>query len=67
MYIVKKNNNKTKAPATIMGYPIVKEYKYLGIWFDNRMSFDKHYEEIKIKVEKGMKIVNVLKWKKAST
>ena len=41
MYIVQKNNNKNKSPQQIMGYPIVKEYKYLGIWFDNRMSFDK--------------------------
>ena len=36
------------------------------MWFDNRLSFQKHYEEVKIKVEKGMKIVNILKWKKAS-
>ena len=61
MYITLKNDIRSGQRQHILGFPIVKEYKYLGIWFDNRLSFDRQYEERKKKVEKGIKIVNILK------
>ena len=33
---------------------------------DGRMSFQKHYEVVKDKIEKGLKMLDILKWKKAS-
>ena len=50
----------------ILGYPILEYYKYLGIWIDYKMSFDKQFEVTKEKIVKGMKMINIMKWKKCS-
>ena len=42
MFYKKKNNRKrSQENNEIMGYPRVEEYKYLGIWIDSKMSFQK--------------------------
>ena len=49
----KKRRGKVKAQEfeqqkkTYMDYPIVMEYKYLGIVFDEALKFDKHLDRIK--------------------
>ena len=35
----KRRKNAENEEKEITGYPIVEEYKYLGIWLDSRMSF----------------------------
>ena len=62
-----KKKGKTKGVTDIEGYPCLPEYKYLGMWIDERMSFEKHYEEVKKKIEKGIKMINIMKWKRSST
>jgi len=37
----KKRKNKYKMEKEIMEYPVVEEYKYLGIWIDEKMSWNK--------------------------
>ena len=45
-------------------YPIVRKYKYLGIIIDETMKFKFQLEYMEEKIKKGMKIVNIMKWKK---
>ena len=46
-----------------MGIPVVTEYKYLGMWIDEKMNMKKHIKEIEHKTEKGEKVLNILRWK----
>ena len=62
----KKKKKKIKKDKEIMGYPEVDEYKYLGIWMDSKMTFERQYKETKCKIEKGIKMINIMKWKKCS-
>ena len=39
----KKKKRKRLKDNDIAGYPIVEEYKYLGIWMDQKMTFEKQY------------------------
>ena len=43
------------------GIPIVRKYKYLGIIIDEKLSWQDHLEYIEKKVEKGLKMVKILK------
>ena len=45
------------------GYPIVGQYKYLGVIFDESMKFDMHLNSIIGRMEKGLKIIKLLLWK----
>ena len=67
MFIKKRKDSQYQLRQEINGYPIVKIYKYLGIWFDERLTFDHHIAVIKEKIEKGLRLVDLMKWKKAST
>jgi hypothetical protein len=51
----KRGRNK-KTGAYYEGYPIKKEYKYLGVIIDNRLNFIPHLNYIKEKIKKGIKI-----------
>ena len=63
----KKNNKKTlNEIKNIEGYPIVENYKYLGIYIDDRMNMQKQMDHIKTKLQKSIKLVKILKWKNAS-
>ena len=59
----KKNSNHKEE---ILGFPIVDEYKYLGLWIDETMSFDKQIIETEKKIEKGMKMMQIMRWKRTT-
>ena len=61
--MLKENENNEKE---IAGFPIVREYKYLGVWIDEKLNFNKLIEEIESKLKKSIKMVNIMKWKKSS-
>ena len=50
--------------SDIMNYPIKTEYKYLGVYLDINMKLKFQLDTVKKKVEKGMKMINILKWKR---
>ena len=52
----KKKKSKVRT-VQILGYPVVENYKYLGIWIDEKFSFEKQYLETKAKIEKGTKLI----------
>jgi len=39
-------------------------YKYLGIWIDETMKFKHQIDRTREKIKKGMKMIELLKWKK---
>ena len=41
MFVKKRNSKVKETRRDIQEYPIVEEYKYLGIWIDYKFSFDK--------------------------
>ena len=41
-----KNDNR----KDIEGYPVIQKYKYLGIYIDEKMSFNSHIEYINSKI-----------------
>ena len=45
----------------------MEKYKYLGVMFDESLSFDKHLEHITSKIEKGLRITKLLLWKGLDT
>ena len=48
MFLKKRDYKKSRKEYDhIMDIPIVKEYKYLGIWMDDHFSFTKQIMEIK--------------------
>jgi len=57
-----KYNNYQK----ILEFPVVREYKYLGIYIDEKLNFAKQIEATEAKIEKGMKMVRLMKWKKTT-
>ena len=62
----KKKKTKEEEEKEIMDYPIVREYKYLGVWIDEKLNFNKQMEEVEKKVKTSAKIINMMKWKKSS-
>ena len=56
--------NKKDVKEDVEGFPIVERYKYLGIWLDSSMNYEYQLEEMRKKIEKSMKIINIMKWKK---
>jgi len=65
--MVYRKRKRKELAKEIRGYPVVESYKYLGIWIDNKLSFDKQIKETERKIEKGMKMINIMKWKKTTT
>ena len=61
--IHKKNSKRSKKRKEVKGYPIVNEYKYLGVYIDSKMSFRPHLEYIRKKIDNGFKLINIMKWK----
>ena len=49
------------------GYPILSEYKYLGVVIDSKLSFKPHLKYIRKKIDNGFKLINIMKWKKLGT
>ena len=41
IFYKRKLSKNSENNANIMGFPIVKIYKYLGIWIDEKMNFTK--------------------------
>ena len=66
-HIKRKVKRKAGGSHQFEGYPIKEEYKYLGITIDNKMSFTKQLDNLEGKIKKGMKIINIMKWKKTSS
>ena len=65
-HMKKAKKNRSNINSEVKGYPIKKEYKYLGITIDSCMNYEKHLELIEEKIKKGMKIINIMKWKKVN-
>jgi len=63
----KINSKKLKKRREYHGYPIVSEYKYLGVVIDSKLSFKQHLEYIRKKIKNGFKLINIMKWKKLGT
>ena len=42
----RKKNNKSNGSQEILGFPIVRKYKYLGIIIDEKMCWEDHLEYI---------------------
>ena len=61
MLFRKYAQNKKHELGEIEGIPIVKEYKYLGIYIDNLMRYTKQIENTKKKIEKATQIIKILK------
>ena len=59
----KKNSKRKRKKSEFHGYPIVNEYKYLGIYIDSKLSFKPHLDYIKKKIDNGFKLINIMKWK----
>ena len=66
MFFKKRKTKQKENDNMILGYPIVNEYKYLGIYLDDRMNLNRHIEHIKEKIIKGMKMAQIIKWKNSS-
>ena len=47
---IRKRKNQNANMEPIMGIPQVTEYKYLGIYLDEKMNFKYHLEYLKNKV-----------------
>ena len=60
----KDKNQKRKAieKEHIEGIPVVSQYKYIGIIFDHKLSFIQHLEYIKEKINKSIKMINIMIW-----
>ena len=43
-----------------MGIPIIDRYKYLGIKFDKKLSFEDHLNDIGTKIDKFIKLMRLL-------
>ena len=63
----KINGKKLRSRKQYHGYPIMSEYKYLGVIIDNKLSFKPHLEHIRNKINNGFKLINIMKWKKLGT
>ncbi len=61
----KRRSNKNQEQE-FEGYPIVKKYKYLGVYIDEKLNWNDQIEHIQSKIDKAMKILQMLKWKNAS-
>ena len=48
---------------TIFGYPVKENYKYLGIYMDQNMKLNYQLKEVKKKIEKGKKMIQIMQWK----
>ena len=46
----------------IEGIPIVSKYKYLGIILDNKLEYRDHLEYIENKIQKSVKMINIMNW-----
>ena len=66
MFFKRKKTKQKEEDNMVLGYPVVNEYKYLGIFLDDRMNLGKHIEHIKGKIKKGMKMAQIIKWKNSS-
>ena len=63
----KINGKKLRKKKEYHGYPIMSEYKYLGIVLDSKLSFKPHLEHIRNKINNGFKLINIMNWKKLGT
>ena len=61
------NSKKLKKMRKYMDYPILEQYKYLGVYIDRSMSYKAHLTYIQGKIENGFKLINIMKWKKLGT
>ena len=52
---------------SIKGYPILDEYRYLGVIIDRNLSFIPHLRKIEEKAQKGIKMMKIMKWKGMDT
>ena len=60
----KRASTEKKKTELYKQFPIVRKYQYLGIMIDETMRFKFQLEHMEEKIKKGMKIVNIMKWKK---
>ena len=60
----KNTNRKVIEKERIKGIPIVQKYKYLGIILDYQLKFKEHKEYIEEKLEKSIKMINIMNWQK---
>jgi len=61
-----QDRDAIRAAQQIKGYPIVEEYKYLGVIFDNVLRFDKNLEKIRENIKKGSRLIEILLWKNSN-
>ena len=55
-------SKKIKKKKMYHGYPIVSEYKYLGVIIDSKLSFKQHIEQMRKKIyKKALKFLKALK------
>ena len=52
----KRRSNKNQEQE-FEGYPIVKKYKYLGVYIDEKLNWNDQIEYIQSKIDKAMKIL----------
>ena len=61
------NSKKIRKKKYYHDYPIMSEYKYLGVIIDSKLSFKPNLEYIRGKINNGFKLINIMKWKKLGT
>ena len=58
-----KRYKKVEEGEQLLGYPIKEKYKYLGVYLDINLRFKFQLEEVKRRMEKGLKMVKMMLWK----
>ena len=48
----------------LLGIPVIRKYKYLGVIIDKNLNLKDHLEYIETKIKKSIKMINIAKWKK---
>ena len=60
----RRKKRMIQEPEFIKGYPILRKYKYLGIYIDETLSFKPHLEYVKTKMQGGIKMMKIFAWKR---
>ena len=55
---------KRKPSEDLKGYPILNEYKYLGVKIDYNLKYTAQIRMIREKIKKGMKMIEIMNWKR---